>query len=128
MNLPLKPEEMNECFANAYNTGEVDNLNELFETNAKVVNKNGETMVGINKVNAEHLNLLSLGGKMTSINKYCVEFENIALLRADWKIETHNDNGDVTEIKGSSTEIVRKQDNGSWLYIVDNPLGANTPN
>ncbi len=75
MNLPLNPEEMNECFANAYNTGEVNNLNELFETNAKVVNKNGEIMVGINQVNAEHLNLLRLGGKMTSINKYCVEFE-----------------------------------------------------
>ncbi len=126
MNLPLNPEEMNECFANAYNTGEVNNLNELFETNAKVVNKKGEIIVGINKINAEHLNLLRLGGKMTSINKYCVEFENIALLRADWKIETHNENGDVAEIKGSSTEIVRKQENGSWLYIVDNPFGANT--
>lgn len=128
MNLPHRPEEMNEYFAKAYNSGEVDNLNNLFETNAKVVRKNGEVITGINKINAEHLNLLKLGGKMTSNNKYCVEIENIALLRADWKIETHNESGEILEIKGSSTEIVRKQKDGSWLYIVDNPFGANSQN
>lgn len=123
--LPKNPEEMNECFARAYNSGKVENLNRLFEPDAKIVNKNGGIITGINEINQEHSGLLKIGGKMTSINKYCIVFEEIALLKADWKIDTLDENGNKIEIKGLSTEIIRKQKNGNWLYIVDNPFGAN---
>ncbi|MBO0356008.1 DUF4440 domain-containing protein [Muricauda ruestringensis] len=124
--LPQRPEEMNDFFARAFNSGIVDNLNRLFEPGAKIINKDGNLITGKNEINQEHIGLLKIGGKMTSINKYCVVFEDIALLRADWKIVTKDENGKNLEINGSSTEIVRKQKNGDWLYIVDNPFGAIT--
>ncbi|MHC8949894.1 YybH family protein [Sphingobacterium hungaricum] len=122
--IPLSPEQMNEFFADAYNSGDVNRLNMLFESNAKIVRYDGTIVSGVELINEEHLNLLNFGGKMTSVNKYCVELENIALLRADWKIETKNDKSEDIVIEGSSSEIARKQSDGTWLYIVDNPCGA----
>lgn len=125
LEIPTEPHHMNECFANAFNSGDVHRLNALFEPSAKVVNYHGEILSGYEAINEEHLNLLKLGGKMTSTNKYCVVIDDISLLRADWVIETLNEKSEKLIIKGSSSEIVRKQDNNSWLYIVDHPFGAN---
>jgi ketosteroid isomerase-like protein len=115
---------MNEFFAKAYNSGVIENLNLLFEKEAKIVKQDGTVITGQDSINREHGMLLQIGGKMTSINKHCIEFEDIALLRAEWKIQTVDKNQNIVEIKGSSSEIVRKQKNGTWLYIVDAPFGA----
>lgn len=124
INLPTIPEKMNQCFADAYNSGDVNRINSLFEKDAKIVRYNGDIISGFEKMNEEHLGLLKLGGKMTSINKYCIEIEDIAMLRADWKIETKNEKGEDMIIEGASSEIIRKQKDGTWLYIIDNPFGA----
>lgn len=58
---PTSPEQMNEIFAKAFNSGDVNNINLLFEEKAKVVKYNGETISNIENYNNEHLNLLKLG-------------------------------------------------------------------
>ena len=83
---------------------------------------NGEIISGLENYNNEHLTLLKLGGIMTSINKFCILFEDLALLSEEWKIATKNENGEEIEIKRVSSEIVRRQGNGTWLYIIDNPF------
>ncbi|WP_128331483.1 DUF4440 domain-containing protein [Apibacter sp. HY039] len=125
INIPNSPDQMNQCFADAYNSGDLNRINALFEKEAKIVKYNGDIISGFEKMNEEHLNLLKLGGKMTSVNKYCIETEDIAMLRADWKIETKNEKSEDITITGSSVELIRRQKDGTWLYIVDNPFGAN---
>ncbi len=121
---PKSPEKMNEKFASAYNSGILENLNLLFEHDAKVSKHDGSIISGYKNYNSEHKNLLKLGGKMTSTNKFCIQFEDIALLKAEWKIETENENGEKIVINGTSSEVVRKQNNGDWLYIIDNPFSS----
>lgn len=120
---PTKPEDMNKTFAQAYNSGNVDNIDLLFESEAKVVTYDNSTISGQKEYHQEHLNLLKIGGKMISINQSCIVFENIALLSAEWKINTWNEDGEPLEISGKSTEVIRKQNDGTWLYVIDNPFG-----
>ena len=61
---------------------------------------------------------------MVSTNIYCIPFENIALLRGHFVLQIENPDGVPTEIQGHTSEIVRQQSDGSWLYIVDHPFGA----
>jgi hypothetical protein len=30
-------------------------------------------------------------------------------------------------ITGSTAEVARRQTDGTWLYLIENPLGANPP-
>lgn len=48
-------------------------------------------------------------------------FGDLALLRADWELTT--DDGAVVA-SGSSAELVHKQGDGRWLYVIDHAVEA----
>jgi ketosteroid isomerase-like protein len=53
---------------------------------------------------------------MKSTNNFCVVHGDLALLRADWELV--GDDGRIVAA-GSSAEVVRKQSDGRWLYVID---------
>lgn len=61
---------------------------------------------------------------MLSDNNFCIEYDDIALLRADHAIV---DASGATLFSGSSAEVVRRQPDGTWLYIIDHAMGATLP-
>ncbi|MCT7373790.1 YybH family protein [Chelativorans salis] len=119
-----KPEDMNPTFARAFNSRDIENLMALYEQRAQLrADETGRTHTGHAAIRAELTALLQAPGTMTSRNNFCLVFEDIALLRADWMLE----HGGQTIASGSSAEIVRRQDDGRWLYIVDHAMGASLP-
>jgi len=119
------PVEMNPIFAAAFNSGRVENLLALYEPNAVLITQSGESLSGLPAIKAELSKLLALGGEMISENIYAYQNEEIALLRARFILKTKKSNGEPLEITGHTSEIVRRQKDGRWLYIVDHPFGAN---
>ncbi|EJL71227.1 YybH family protein [Chryseobacterium populi] len=120
---PTVPEEMNACFAAAYNSGNIERIANLFERGAITVTIEGRSLTGEKEVRTDHINLLGLDSKMTSVNQFAIRFENIALLRAGWYIDTVNKDGKPISINGSSSEVVRQRQDGTWFYIIDHPFG-----
>lgn len=120
----FSPEAINEKFAAAFNSGNIGNLLSLYEENAVLIARNGALRTGFEEIRAELLALLELGGKFTSVNRYAFRAGETALLRANWKLETASPQGEPFEIAGDSAEIIRRQPDGSWLYILDHPFGA----
>jgi len=116
------PAQMNETFARAVNSRRLETVLSLFEPNAAL--RIGDTTLrGRQAISLELETLLALPGTMVSRNNLCIEHGDVALLRADWTI-THD--GQMVA-SGSSAEIVRRQPDGTWLYIVDHPAGAALP-
>ncbi|MCM3271664.1 YybH family protein [Paenibacillus elgii] len=120
----MNPEDMNAAFAEAYNSGDIDKMLALYEPDGILVNPNGGQDKGIEQIRKTLEDLLRLQGNMISKNIYCIPFENIALLRAHFILQTEGTDGNPMQILGHTSEIVRKQQDGSWLYIVDHPHGA----
>ena len=119
------PAQMNGIFAVAYNSGAVENLLALYEPQAVLITKAGESLIGLEAIKSELQNLLKLGGTMVSENQYAFQMENVALLRAKFVLKTTTSKGDPLEITGNTSEVVRQQSDGRWLYIIDHPFGAN---
>ncbi|RIX49357.1 SgcJ/EcaC family oxidoreductase [Paenibacillus nanensis] len=120
----MNPEKMNAAFAEAYNSGDIGKLLALYEPDGILVNPNGGHDNGIVQIRKTLEDLLQLQGSMISKNIYYIPFENIALLRAHYVLHTVGTDGNPMQIQGHTTEIVRKQQDGSWLYIIDHPYGA----
>ena len=49
---------------------------------------------------------------------------DIALTQNKWTIKTIEPDGSPIEGTGISAEVIRRQADGSWKFIIDNPWGA----
>lgn len=117
--------DMNEAFAAAFNSRSLANLLALYEDAAVLcVGDTAATYRGMSAIAEELTRLLALPGSMVSRNNFCIEHGDIALLRADY-IVRGEDGSLVAE--GSTAEIVRRQADGGWLYVIDHAAGASLP-
>ena len=48
----------------------------------------------------------------------------LALLRAKWNATGTGPDGKPMTVSGNSTEVVRRQPDGTWRFVIDNPHGA----
>jgi uncharacterized protein (TIGR02246 family) len=118
------PAEMNAAFADAFNSGDIDKLMALYEPGAVLVPKPGEIVEGLAAIRTALEGLLALKGKMRSENQYALVHDDIALLRAKVHLVGSAPDGSPIEINNHTSEVVRRQSDGSWLYILDHPYGA----
>jgi ketosteroid isomerase-like protein len=118
------PNEMNETFARAFNSRKLENLLALYEQDAVLlVDGSGSSAVGYDAIGNELVKLLQAPGVMVSKNNFCIVHGDIALLRADFVLR----DGDKLIASGSTAELVRRQADGSWLYVIDHAAGASMP-
>lgn len=119
------PDRMNATFADAFNSRNVENLIRLYEPDAVLCSdKDSIALTGINAIRHALTQLLQVPGHMTSRNNFCLAHGDLALLRADWELRA--DDGTIVA-SGSSAELVRRQHDGRWLYVIDHALGASLP-
>ena len=99
------PHEMNQMFARAFNTRDINNLMALYEEKSVLRIDTEKTYTGKTAIAVELSKLLSMPGTMLSNNNFCIEYENLALLRADHSIV--NTDGKII-FSGSSSVVVRR--------------------
>jgi ketosteroid isomerase-like protein len=49
---------------------------------------------------------------------------DVALLRSKWSLAGTGPDGKPVAMSGNGTEVVRRQADGTWLFVIDNPAGA----
>src|SRR5689334_9776851 len=91
------PEDMNTTFAEAYNSGEIDNLLQLYEPTALHATKEENLTIGIDNIKEDLQGLLKVGGHMDSINLSTIIHDDIALLQAHFTLKTVGDEKIIIE-------------------------------
>ena len=118
-----RPEDMNAAFAEACNSGDVEQVLALYEPDALLAPQPGRRARGETEIREALLELLALHGRMTSTNAYCMPVGDLALLQGDWTFAGTGPDGTPVELAGRSAEVVRRQPDGSWRYVIDHPFG-----
>lgn len=120
-----EPTLMNETFAAGFNRRSLDGLLSLYEADAQFKGEmGGPVHQGLEAIREQLQGLLSLPGTMRAVNNFCIRQGELAILRADWRIQA--DDGRLIA-SGSSAELVRRQPDGRWLYVIDHAVGATMP-
>jgi ketosteroid isomerase-like protein len=111
-----KPQDIHTLFLDAFNRGNVDALVALYEANALLVTANGPA-VGHTAIRKAYQHILADGAHMELTTHTVLDSGGrLAVLHAGW---TYHRNGTAT--LGLSTEVVRRQPDGSWLFVIDEP-------
>ena len=117
------PVEIHTLFVEAFNRGDTEGILALYEPNAVLV-VDGREVVGHERIRKAYERMLARHGQMTLETRAVVESEGLAVLHGLWVIEPPTGGGAEVATRGLSTEVVRKQRDGSWLFIIDNPYTA----
>jgi ketosteroid isomerase-like protein len=67
---------------------------------------------------------LSLKPVLTLGNLKLVAAEDIALSVCKWTLKGTGPDGRAVQTEGTTSDVLRKQTDGRWLFVIDNPWGA----
>jgi len=117
-----QPTDLHSLFADAFNRFDEDALIALYEPDATLIPEPGSTVRGHEAIREALGNFLALRGtiKLDTIRVY--ESGDLALLHGHWTLNGHGPDGNPLQMEGRSSEVVRRQADGSWLYTLDNPF------
>ena len=120
-----RPEDLHPQFTEAFNSGEIEPLLALYEPEATLAgNSSGQDAHGLAAIRERFARLLDLHGKMTIETRYCLQAGEVALLSGKWHLTGNGPDGKPIDVEGQSIEVVRRQPDGRWLYLIDHPFGG----
>ena len=118
-----KPEECDTLLCEALNRGDLEAAVALYEPTATFVVEPGKVVTGHAGVREAMKGFLALKPKFT-ISVNAVENGDIAVLRSKWSVNGTGPDGKPVAMSGNGIEVVRRQADGTWNFIIDNPNGA----
>lgn len=118
-----RPEEMNAAFGAAVSTGDIEQVLALYEPDALLAPRPGARARGLVEIRGALEELLSLRGTMESRNVWCMEVGELALLQGEWQLTGTAPDGSPLELTSRTAEVVRRQPDGRWLYVLDHAFG-----
>ena len=99
-------------------TGDIDGLLGLYEEDAVFADLDG-TAVGLAEIRQAHCRFVDSGLSLTLHESVVFEAGDIALVQWSWTVV----GPDGFSADGSSAEVMRRQGDGSWKFVIDNSDG-----
>ena len=118
----MNPVELDQLFGEALNSGNLEALLALYEPDASFNPEPGQEVHGKEGIRQALEGFLAMNPKITMETKTLAQSTDVALCTAKWHLTGKGPDGPM-ELGGQSVEVVRKQSDGSWLFIIDNPFG-----
>jgi ketosteroid isomerase-like protein len=118
------PEIAHRLFEERFNAGDLEGLLALYEEPATFVRGPGEQVQDRAGLIAGLKDFLGIGGRLRLVTRYAVQHGDLALLSNEWTLTGEGADGEPFTHTGRTVEVVRRQPDGRWLYVIDHPWGA----
>lgn len=113
------PQEMHGVFKQYLEAEDLDGIMSLYEEGATMVTATGP-VTGLGAVRENLAPFIALKAKIDFQPAVVAQSGDIALVHAAWTGTGTGPDGEVA-FSGITSEVVRKQADGSWKYVIDNP-------
>ena len=123
----IKPEQCDHLLIEALHAGDADAAVALYEANASFVINTGEIVVGHAGIRKIMEGYLAAKARFTleKVNAALCGIGDLAITRARWRAEGTGPDGAPFSLGGQSIEVVRRQPDGRWLFVIDVPQEEN---
>ena len=116
------PEAVHALLEAAFNAGDLDAFMEIYDDDATlIIPPEGQRVSGRDAIRAAVQPTLALrpSAQIEVVEK--LQADGLALTHARWSIVA-TDGGERVEMSGRGTIVSRRQPDGSWRIVLDNPL------
>jgi uncharacterized protein (TIGR02246 family) len=116
------PEEVDALFEKALNAGNLEGLVALYEPDATLISQPGHEAKGHDAIREALAPLVEGKAQIDlKVERTVRSGEELAATYGVWTMKA----GDQ-EISGKTIEVVRRQPDGTWLFVIDDPFARNS--
>lgn len=118
------PEQVLESIVTGINSGNLDSLMPLYESDAAFASQPGTLAHGATGIGEALSGFISLNGKLAIDVTRVLEVDDLALVLGAWSFTGTGPDGEPVELAARNADVLRRQDDGSWRFVIDNPWGT----
>ena len=119
----LAPEEVDHRLADAFNARDLEAIVALYEPGATFIVQPGQSVTGQSAIRAAVQGLLALKPDLRLEVTRVLQAGDVVLLSSKWTLSGTGPDGKPVLMSGNGVEVVRRQPDGTWRYVIDNPWG-----
>ena len=117
------PEETVQLFAQYLNSGDLDGALTLYEPGASFLPEPGTVVSGLDAIRAALQGFFALRPVLAGDVQRVVRADDTALVVNAWKLSGTLPDGTPVQQSGTSADVLRRQPDGQWLLLIDDPWG-----
>lgn len=121
---PTTAAALPDAFAARLGAGDLDGALALYEPEATFAPQPGAQVSGLAEIRAALEQFIALRPSLTGEVEKVLEAGDVALVTNRWSLRGTGPDGAPLEMGGVSADVMRRQPDGTWRILVDDPWGA----
>lgn len=117
------PENAVELLDRAFNQCDIETALRFYEDAAVIVATPSRTIRGKAELRTFFESAMRSGASAKQLKTRVLEADGVALFLSRWTLTSKGANGDTEPRTFVATTVFRKQPDGSWKILIDNPIG-----
>jgi ketosteroid isomerase-like protein len=118
------PEQVLESIVDGINSGNLDALMPLYEREAAFAIQPGSLSHGLPGVGEALAGFIAMKGTLDLNVTRVLEANDLALVTTVWSFAGTGPDGEPVKLGARSADVLRRQADGSWRFVIDNPWGT----
>src|SRR5918996_2803731 len=118
------PEQVLESIVTGINSGNLDGLMTLYESEAAFASQPGSLAHGAPGVREALTGFISMKGELDLEVTRVLEVDDLALVIGIWSFDGTGPDGEAVRLAANNADVLRRQPDGTWRFVIDNPWGV----
>lgn len=116
-----QPEDLNRFFLERANVGDVEGVVALYEPAAVLVGPGKRVISGTQALRQAYAQLFAAKPRFAGETQAAIRNGDLALTSTQFITSSVGPDGNLITMKTATTEVARRQPDGTWLWVIDQP-------
>ena len=118
------PVQVLESIVSGINSGDLDSLMPLYEREAAFATEPGSLAPGAAVIREALGGFISMNGTLYLDVTRVLEVDDLALVIGVWSFDGTGPDGEPVRLEARNADVLRRQTDGTWRFVIDNPWGT----
>ena len=118
------PVQVLESIVTGINSGNLDSLMPLYERDAAFATEPGNLAPGPAGIREALSDFIAMNGTLDLDVTRVLEVDDLALVIGVWSYTGTGPDGDPVQLEAQNADVLRRQGDGTWRFVIDNPWGT----